>query len=196
MKKVFLPSLILLIVTLIIAVVPTEAEGEIYSDTIRLHILANSDSEHDQEIKLIIRDKLLQKYGNMLKSEDKIENAEKKAQALLPNMQGDVNSWLYELGCDYNAEISLSEEWYDTRVYENLTLPKGCYMSLRIIIGSGEGKNWWCVMYPPLCLDMATENAPADDGIINYTKEEINLISNKKYNIKFKLLEIISDIFN
>ena len=106
-----------------------------------------------------------------------------------------VQEEIIKRGYNYTASATLTEEWYDTRSYENFTLPQGNYYSLRIIIGEGVGKNWWCVMFPPLCLDIATENAPADDGIVDYTKSEINLITNRKYTVKFKILELLSDAF-
>ena len=82
-----------------------------------------------------------------------------------------------------------------TRNYESFSLPKGYYTSLKIVIGRGEGKNWWCVMFPPLCLDMATESAPADDAVKKYSSEEFILVSKNGYNAKFKVLEIISGAF-
>ncbi len=194
-KRIVSAILTTLLATLLLAVLPTEAEAEIYGDTLRLHILANSDSEHDQELKLKIRDKLLIKYGAILKEKASFEEAEGYAALLLPQIEEDVELWVSELGYSYNAKATLSEEWYDTREYEDFTLPSGYYKSLRIIIGDGDGKNWWCVMYPPLCMDIATERAPSDDGVIDYTSEELNLIKSGKYNIKFKILEVVSSIF-
>ena len=196
MKRMFLPSFILLICTLVIAIIPTDAEGKIYSDTLRLHILAGSDSREDQEMKIEIRDRLLKKYGSLLSESESIDEALSLSNSLLSDMESDINAWLCELGSDAGATVTLTEEWYDTRVYEDFTLPKGYYKSLRVIIGEGDGQNWWCVMYPPLCLDLSLENAPADDGILDYSKEEVRLISGGGYNVKFKLLEIISDIFS
>ena len=195
MKNLIRYAFITLIVTMVLCVMPTEAEGEIYEDTLRLHILANSNSEEDQALKLNIRDRLLEKYGSILKVGESILEARVLTEALLPDIKLDVEKWIAELGYDYTAEAFLGEEWYDTREYENFTLPAGNYLSLRIIIGSGEGQNWWCVMYPPLCLDMATESAPSDDGVIDYSKEEISLIQNGKYQIKFKILEDLSRVF-
>ena len=189
-----LAVLALLLSTLVIALMPTEAEAEIYEDTLRLHILANSDSEEDQELKLKVRDRLLTEYGEMLKGES-IGEAVGIINGKLSEIEEDVEEWIREYGYSYDASVTLSREWYDTREYEDFTLPKGEYTSLRVIIGEGEGKNWWCVMFPPLCLDIASESAPADDGISSYTDEEIRLISGKKYNIKFKILELISDTF-
>ncbi len=196
MKKMFLPSFIFLLVVLIFAVVPTDAEGKIYDDTLRLHILALSDGDKDQEIKLIIRDRVLEKYSDELKKSENIDDALQSTSLLISDIKKDVDMWLSEFYDNVYSEVYLTEEWYDTKEYEDFTLPKGYYNSLKIVIGDGEGKNWWCVMYPPLCLDIATENAVADDGIVDYTKEEISLISDKGYNVKFKLLEFISDIFS
>ncbi len=195
MKKLFLPIFALLFATLIMAAIPTEAEAAIYEDTIRLHILAASDSEEDQKLKLEIRDELLKNYGEALKPTGDINAAKKKISELLPEIEEFTKEKIKERGYDYSVTASLSEEWYDTREYESFTLPKGRYTSLRIIIDEGKGKNWWCVMFPPLCLDIATEIAPADDGVIDYTKDEINLITNEKYKVKFKILELLSDAF-
>ena len=193
-KKMFLPSFILLIVAFAIALLPTDKEGAIYTDTLRLHILAESDSEEDQRVKLKIRDAVLLEYGEELKNSG-YEEAVKNTGERLGEIEDFVNRELTDLGYGSTASVSLSEEWYDTRVYEDFTLPCGYYTSLRIVIGSGAGQNWWCVMYPPLCLDLATETAPPDDAAIDYSSEEIALISKDGYNIKFKLLEIFSSVF-
>ncbi len=195
MKNLIISTFILLLTTLIIAAIPTEAEAKIYEDTLRLHILANSDNEDDQALKLEIRNLLLSKYGDRLKSTESTECAINTAKALISDMENDVCAWIAERGYDYSVRITLSNEWYDTREYEGFTLPCGIYSSLRVIIGSGEGKNWWCVMYPPLCLELACENAPRDDGVINYSNEEIKLINRGEYNVKFKILELLSDAF-
>lgn len=180
---------------MLIGALPTEAEGEIYEDTLRLHILANSDSAEDQALKIRVRDYILTEYGGRLRSGGSIDEAKNKIEALLPEIEADVNRKLVEWGYGYTARATLSQEWYETREYEDFTLPAGYYCSLRVIIGGGEGKNWWCVMYPPLCMEMACEDAPYDDGVINYTKEEFSLITSGKYNIKFKILEEVSRVF-
>lgn len=186
----------LLIATLILAAMPTDAEAMIYEDTVRLHILAASDSEEDQALKLSVRDSLLRKYGKRLAAAENKGEAERMAGALLDEIRLDAERWIREAGYSYGVRVTLTKEWYDTREYEDFTLPAGVYTSLRVIIGSGEGKNWWCVMYPPLCIDIATENAPSDDATIDYTKEETTLITDKGYNVKFKILEIISSLFS
>ena len=185
--------IMILCVVLVIATVPTEREGAIYKDTVRLHILANSDSDEDQKLKLSVRDKLLEKYGEMLAESESKAAAEDRLAELESEMECDVNEWIREGGGEYECEVRLGVEWYDTREYEDFTLPCGYYTSARILLGEGDGKNWWCVMYPPLCLDMAIEDAPEDDAILGYTDEEVRLITKQGYNVKFKILELISE---
>ena len=184
-----------LIATMVLAVIPTEAEGEIYEDTLRLQILANSDSAEDQALKLRIRDKLLLTYGEKLRDGASIDEAKLTVTGLLSFIENDVETWIREMGYDYEVKAMLGEEWYDTRDYGEFSLPAGYYSSLRIIIGNGSGQNWWCVMYPPMCMELACESAPADDGVIDYSREEIALIQSGKYQVKFKILEDLSRMF-
>ena len=196
MKKGITIAFTLLLTTLVFALIPTDAEARIYNDTLRLHILANSDSTEDQELKIKIRDKLLLEYGEELSKGENIGEAVGMMQELLPRMEVDVTEWIKELGYDYSCAATLTEEWYDTREYEDYSLPAGYYTSLRIIIGEGEGKNWWCVMYPPLCTSLATVASPPDDSLIDYTKEELKLIKGGGYRVKFKSLELLSSMFS
>ena len=185
----------MLMATMLLALVPTDAEAKIYEDTVRLHILANSDSGEDQALKLEIRDRILLKYGEILSEADSLDEAKATTENLLSQIETNAEKWIKELGYSYTARATLTNEWYETREYDSFTLPCGYYSSLRIIIGEGEGKNWWCVMYPPLCMEIATEAAPADDGLIDYSKEELTLIKSGKYNVKFKILEDLSRVF-
>ncbi len=188
MKKTFLPAICILLCTLFIAIIPTEAEAAIYEDTVRLHILAESDQSDDQNIKIIIRDKLLEKYSSLLNTAKSSNEAREKLEEALPMIEEDCNAWISDTGADYIAKVSLCEEWYNTREYESFTLPAGNYTSLKIILGKGMGQNWWCVMYPPLCLDAAICD-------VDFSKEEYFLISQTGYNVKFKLLEVTSAVF-
>lgn len=186
-KKVLIPTLMTLITTLFISAVPTEAECKIYDDTIRIHILANSDSEEDQQLKLLLRDAILEEYGNFLSvSKDKSE-AEILLNERLLEIEDFANEKLIELGALYTAKVTLSKEWYQTRDYSTFSLPAGYYTSLRILIGEAKGENFWCVMFPPLCLETSLGKMDA------YSKEENSLIT-KKYTVKFKILELISEL--
>jgi stage II sporulation protein R len=196
MKKLAKISTYVLSITLLLSVLPTDAEANIYEDTIRLHILANSDSKEDQALKISVRDGLLLEYGERLRSAGSFEGAAQLAENLLSEIESFAEELINAEGYEYNVTAILSEEWYETRDYDDFSLPCGIYTSLRILIGEGKGKNWWCVMYPPLCTELACEDAPADDGFIDYTKEELILISGSKYNLKFKILEDLSRVFS
>ena len=191
MKQAFTGILSILAAMLIACAIPTEADAEIYSDTLRLHILAASDSDEDQALKLRVRDGILAEYSAELSEVTDLEDARVTLEARLPDIVATAERIVAEAGYDYTVTASLGEEWYDTRDYGKMSLPRGVYTSLIIRIGKGQGRNWWCVMYPPMCLDLATD-APSDDWTSGYTGEELSLISGK-YRVKFKLLELISD---
>ena len=183
----------MLLATLMTAVLPTEMDAAIYEDTVRLHILASSDSAEDQKIKLHIRDYILDMGFLDSDAPETKEDAEKRLKTGIPDAEAAINEELKSMGVNYTASITLGEEWYDTREYEDFTLPKGYYTSYRVVLGEGDGQNWWCVMYPPICKGLATDNSP-DDGV-HYSDEEYKLISAGKYNIKFKILEALSSRF-
>lgn len=195
MKKILTMALSLLTAALLMGAMPTEADAEIYSDTLRIHILAASDTEEDQALKLLVRDAILAEYSAQLSGQDGLDAALAEAEALLCDIKASAERCIKENGYDYSVEVSLGEEWYDTREYEDFSLPRGVYSSLIVKIGEGAGRNWWCVMYPPMCLDMALD-APKDDWVQDYTDEELSLISGGKYRVKFKLLELISDFID
>ena len=186
MKNLILSIFTLLVATIFLAVMPTEAEGAVYEDTVRLHIRANSDSQEDQELKLKVRNAILEKYSEKLSSFENKIDAESSIIQNLGEIEAYAQNIVREYGYSYPVKASVSEEWFDTRKYESFTLPKGYYTSLIIYIGEGEGKNWWCVMYPPLCLDVATEET-------SYTDAENSLIKGE-YVVKFKILELISGL--
>jgi stage II sporulation protein R len=182
------------VISAILIVLPTEREGEIYRDTIRLHILANSDEDGDQRTKISVRDFILENSLLYTEGAENKADAERALRKRIPEAERRINEFLSERGIRYGAKITLTEEWYDTRDYEGFSLPSGIYTSYRVILGKGGGQNWWCVMYPPICKGLATDNS-ADDAVIDYTSDEMKLISSKKYRIKFKILESLSQRF-
>ena len=155
-------------------------EESIYDNTVRLHILANSDSAEDQETKLKIRDAIVQN-GEILENITDISLLEKEIIRIAQPIAGDMA-----------VRTEYGEEYYETREYDGVMFPAGVYTSMKVIIGEGEGKNWWCVLFPPLCLSSATaqdalESTGMDEDAVNvFTK------TNKvKYKIRFKILEIL-----
>ncbi|SCJ60224.1 stage II sporulation protein R [Anaerotruncus sp. 2789STDY5834896] len=134
------------------------AEQNIRQNTVRLHILANSDSERDQALKLAVRDELL------ARSDEWFDGAASKEQALqalrqkLPQIEQIAGEVLRQNGCDLPVQAKIVEMDFAAKEYEDTaTLPAGTYDALRVIIGDGEGHNWWCVMFPPLCVPTASE---------------------------------------
>ena len=192
-KKVrsFGTLLCLLACALLFAVMPTEREGAVYEETVRLHILAASDKKEDQSYKLEVRDALLATYGEALCGATPDE-AKEKIQQLLPDIERTANETLAASGASYGARATLSREWYDTRDYGSFTMPNGYYTSLVISLGEGEGQNWWCVMYPPLCLDIALD-APRDDGMLDTLGGGITQ-ADGGYQVRFKTLELLSSL--
>ena len=188
MKGFFEGVAVILLATVIMAAIPTEAEGKIYEDTVRLHILAHSDNEEDQKVKIYIRDSLLSTYGEVLSGYENADAAAEAMEELLPKIEETARAKLEEAGFSYGAQVSLGKEWYDRREYADAVYPAGEYTSLRVILGDGAGKNWWCVMFPPLCLDMALGEE------IPYSKEENALIGGK-YKLKLKSLELAARLF-
>ena len=160
---------------------------EIPQEVLRLHIPANSDSEYDQAVKLKVRDYILEEYGAQLSGCGSREAAVVEFRRLLPDIEKSCCEYLSQQGADYGARAELTEMYFTTREYENVTLPAGDYLALRITLGSGEGHNWWCVMFPPLCIPMASE--PIDEDVIpgDFTSDRIE--------IKFAVFEFFRSIF-
>lgn len=181
----------LLLATLLLAALPVRGEEEIYSDVIRLHIIAASDTEEDQALKLSVRDAVLGVYGSALTSYLDRDSAAEAARELLPGIRSLAEQTLREAGCDKPVSVTLTEEEYPTRDYETFSLPAGRYLSLRVLIGEAEGHNWWCVLYPPLCLDTATDGELLTDAEWGLLTEN----GGGHYRVKFKLLEWLKKVF-
>lgn len=182
----------LLLATLLLAALPVRGEEEIYSDVIRLHIIAASDTEEDQALKLAVRDAVLGVYGSALTSYPDRDSAAEAARELLPGIRSLAEQTLREAGCDKPVSVTLTEEEYPTRDYETFSLPAGRYLSLRVLIGEAEGHNWWCVLYPPLCLDTATEGELLSDAEWGLLTEN----GGGHYQVRFKLLEWLKMLFS
>lgn len=165
---------------------------EIRSDVLRLHVIANSDSSVDQNLKLRLRDYILEEGEDIFDGSVNVENAVKKIEPKLAELENSAETFVKNAGFDYDVKITLSNEYFTTRTYESVTLPAGKYLALRVVIGSGEGHNWWCVMFPPMCVPAADKK----DEIENvFTDKEIKLVESKpKYELRFKVVEIYEQI--
>ena len=161
--------------------------AEVYGEVLRLHIPANSDSDEDQAIKLRLRDVLLEEYGGALSGSGGLEEAAARAEVLLPEIERTANEFLRENGFAYGARAEIVDMWFSTREYERLILPAGNYKALRVTLGSGEGHNWWCVIFPQLCLPAASEDNTAEI-LETFGKPQ-------KVTVKFALYEWLENLF-
>lgn len=121
-------------------------------DVLRLHVVADSDSETDQKLKLLVRDEVLRKGGELFDGTLTADEAEREISPKTDELKAAAESVLRQNGCDNSVEITVGEEYFATRCYEDFTMPAGVYTAVRVNIGCAEGQNWWCVMFPPLCI--------------------------------------------
>ena len=160
------------------------------SNVLRLHIIANSDSKADQDLKLKVRDAILECSSELFDGNTDLKSAIQNAQASIPYFNKIANEVIAENGFSYEASAEIGESYFETREYENFTLPAGKYDSLIIKLGEAKGKNWWCVVFPAVCI-------PTADGELSDTMGETatKIAENpKKYVMKFKFIEIYEDL--
>ena len=197
MKYLVMFTAMMLSLCFLCSFVPTETDFEIYRNTVRLHVIANSDEEHDQSVKLFVRDRVLEELRILLENAENPQDAVTVISENLEYLRGICNETLEALGEEKTAVLILSEEKYPTRRYENMQLPAGVYQSLQIRIGEADGANWWCVLFPTLCTNAAkTQTALIKTG---FTPEQIEILTDgesPKYKIKFKILELFGDYFS
>lgn len=201
MKNLLTISVCLAFILIFIGIMPVHGENEIYDSVLRLHVLANSDSEEDQALKLQVRDAILVDSADMLEGCTSREEAIKEINSAIPKLTQTAQKAIADAGYDYSVKIELGEEEYPTRNYESFCFPSGSYISLRVLIGEAEGQNWWCVLFPPLCLSAATEKSVAEDAFISVglTEGQYKVITetdSPAYEVRFKVLETIEGLFD
>ena len=196
-KRILTLAIFAAILLLVVGLLPVHGEEEIYDKVVRLHVLANSDSEEDQAVKLKVRDAILAITVPLL------QNCETKEEAvtLLEENQTlfveAAKAVLQEEGFDDTVSIEMGLEEYPTRTYDSLCFPAGEYISMRVSLGTGEGQNWWCCLFPPLCLGAATvRDEDAEDACISvgFTPTQYKIITESDkpvYRARFKILELL-----
>lgn len=193
MKMMIKSVCIAFVLAVIYSMIPFQTEcKEISDEVFRLHILANSDSEYDQSVKLKVRDRVLSYTESLFK------NAKTKQEAegvVSDNLQAICNEALKEVrenNCSYPVSAEITKMYFTTRHYEGYTLPSGMYDALRIKIGSGEGHNWWCVMFPSICISTEEKQDEAAKEVLNDSQYDI--VKNEKFEYKFMIVEIFEKI--
>lgn len=200
-KRILTATLVLCAVLLFVGLFPVHGEAEIYDTVVRLHVLANSDSEEDQALKLRVRDAVL-KVTTPLLAECKTQEA--AATALEANrkaIQAAAEDVIRQAGRKDTVTLLLDTEDYPERTYDSFCFPAGSYLSLRVCIGDAEGQNWWCCLFPPICLGSSTVSPDdAEDAFISVglTPSQYKIITETDrpvYKVRFKLLELLQGLW-
>ena len=162
---------------------------------LRMHVIANSDSEEDQQLKLKVRDAVLSAGKEVFDGSVTAIEAKEKITPYIDYFENIALETIKNEGFDYNVKITVQKEYFNTRTYENsVTLPAGYYTAVKVIIGEGKGQNWWCVMFPPMCLPTAVAECEMSDVL---TEDETEIVTEtEKYEFKFKIVEFFEEIFN
>ena len=174
--------------------------SDISNSVFRLHILANSDSEEDQSLKLKVRDNILDYMKQISSDITSRDEAISLMEENLDAFEGIALETIYNEGYDYDVNLSIGKFDFPTKTYGDISLPAGLYDALRIEIGEAKGHNWWCVMFPTLCfVDVSSGILDEDSKEVlesNLDEEEYDLISGNSIgiNFKFKILEFFDDI--
>lgn len=158
------------------------------SNVVRLHIMANSNHTYDQKIKLKVRDRILSDVGGVFMFPENQQDAKQTAELAIPAIQEAAENELQENGVDTPVKAEVIRMYFTTRQYDDISLPAGMYDAVRVTIGSGKGKNWWCVMYPPMCV--AAAMAPQSEAL-----DEIeHLNSEPLFKPKLAIVELFEQI--
>lgn len=194
-KRFWVKQSIALLCTLLLtagAVVAVSAFGEFQKNcaslsekVLRLHVLANSDSEADQQLKLKVRDAILQESDRLFQQSDSKEAAMAQMATHLSDVEQVAERTLRKNGCDLPVTAALKKVEFNTRTYGNITLPAGEYDALQVEIGAAKGKNWWCVLFPSLCVPSST-NVQMEDVL---TQDELQVVEQSGYDVRFKVVE-------
>ncbi|WP_288528984.1 stage II sporulation protein R [uncultured Eubacterium sp.] len=192
-KKIYLFVPIFLIALVLFSIMSpiNTLSNDISQKVLRLHILANSDSKADQNLKMMVKDNILKDTAYIFKGCNTLDESIEAANKNINIFQKSAEKTLKNCNSNYSVKVYVDKEFFDIREYKDFTLPSGYYNTIKVVIGEGKGHNWWCVMYPTVCISACTNDF---DKVL--TKEEKQLITSKKYIPKFKALEIINKLKN
>lgn len=186
-----LALLLALAVTLLWGAWSLHRQDDLQEKMIRLHVIANSDSDADQTLKLCVRDAVLCRAEEILRQSADMTEARARLRDSLPAIGDAATQELAAQGSGYAVSVSLEDTEFPRKTYDGFALPAGEYLALRVVIGAGEGRNWWCVVYPPLCTAAACElEGVALEG--GMTADDLSLMTgeNAGYVLRFRSLEL------
>ena len=196
--KLFLISLIIgMCVTSVLSVYSKDIVEGISDSVVRLHVVANSNSDEDQALKLKVRDEIIKKLEPLLASSESTEETKKVIKANLGFIEEEVEKTIKKYGYTYGVTVNFDNYYFPTKQYGNVQFPKGNYDALKIVIESGKGNNWWCVLYPALCFAENSNGTLPEESEAKLkntlSHDEYDIVTSKsKFNFKFKIVEWFS----
>ncbi len=174
-----------------------EQGRSVKENLVRLHVVANSDSQEDQALKLQVRDAVLEKLNGAMEQIPTAQEAKDYLAGHLQELEAFINAFLQSLNREETASVSLQKEEFPTRHYDTFSLPAGVYDSLRITIGQGQGQNWWCVIFPTLCLPATSEGFQDTAAGAGFSEDVTNSYQRKDgYQVRFFLLDCFGWVEN
>jgi len=198
MKKIIKLTMFLILVAAVLGIRDLWQDRQTLKDSIiRMHVVGNSDSTHDQQVKLQLKDEITAYLQPIVEKFSSKEEAMKYIRENLSGIQTFSNHVLERLGVKEKAVVTLQPEAFDTRVYDTFSLPSGVYDALRVEIGEAEGRNWWCVVFPSLCVP-ATSTDFQDTAVSAGLSTPLSktLTNNGKYEVRFFLLDCLGKLEN
>ena len=169
---------------------------EIPNEVFRLHVLANSDSEQDQALKLKVRDRLLLETSELFAGCQTKEQAMQVARENVAKLEQIAQQEIQRQGYDYSVKIGVENVFFNNRQYGGITMPAGRYDALQVVIGEGAGQNWWCVLFPAMCLPAAERRTDMPDLNDVLSQSQMQAVEGNQYEVKFKTVEIYESIKN
>ena len=195
-KTIDICTILTLCLLLLFCILPVHGEHMVYDRVLRLHVIANSDSGIDQSLKLEVRDAVLEYTAPLLAEAESREDAANVIRAHKDEIEAVAGERLYELGHSDSVSLEVCTEEYPTKDYESFCFPSGSYLSVKIKIGEAQGQNWWCVLFPRLCTDLATSKEE-EFVAVGFTPDQYKIITeseNAAYKIRFRLLEYFEEL--
>jgi len=197
MKKLAAICAATLLASVLFVFLPTISDAGIFRQTMRLHVVANSDSDADQELKLLVRDRITAELEKMFCGLTDISAAEDVVIENFDFILAAVHQVLAEAGAEYSATLEVDSIFFPTMVYEDVAFPAGRYRAVVVHLGEAVGENWWCVLFPPLCLAAASaDRAPNTQRLAEagFTPDQVRIVTQNedspRFVVRFRLLEL------
>lgn len=167
--------------------------SRVRSDVLRMHVIANSDCSADQQLKLMVRDAVLERGAQLFDGTVTVDEARRKIEPHKAELEAAAREVIERAGYDYPVSVNVVNEYFATRCYGSLTMPAGRYTAVKVVIGEGAGHNWWCVIFPSLCVPATTDGFADAAAAGGFSDAEIGLMTraNGAYTVKFRSLELL-----